>query len=278
MKVVLIYNINKQESLAVCNDLAKYLYEHGIEIMPCGEKPAFSFDDLADTDFSLCDLGIVLGGDGTILATARVLSKFDLPFFGVNMGQVGFLSSTEKNYLYADIDKLLVGDYCIKEKLMLTARINRLGLDLEAYTAFGDFVINSDFCSRSITFEIIIDDNESTSYNADGVIIASPTGATGYSFSAGGPILMDNLDVIQITPVCPHSFFSRPILTAANSQITIVSTSPNNQSSLTVDGYLRISLQQNDQIIITRGNKAAKIIQFGCPDYLQRIKTKLFRI
>ena len=278
MKAALIYNINKQESLTVCEKLAKYLCEQGAQIMTRGDEPGFSFDDMADVDFSSCDIGIVLGGDGTILAAARVLARYELPFFGVNMGQVGFLSSTEKNDIYQDIDKLLAGEYTIKDKLMLQAKIERQGTEIGLYSAFGDFVINSDYCSRSITFDLSINENDSTSYNADGLIIASPTGATGYSFSAGGPILMDNLDIIQITPVCPHSFFSRPLITSAESMISIIAKSTNNEASLTIDGYLRIPLEKNDRIIITKSPDNAKIIQFGCQDYLARIKAKLFRV
>lgn len=277
MKIVIIYNAKRERSVEFTSTLSQYLYDHGAEVMPCYDKPGFSIEDLDGVDFSSCDAGIVLGGDGTLLAAVRALSVFDIPLFGVNMGRVGFLSSTEADDALAAVDKLLAGKYIIRERLMIKAALIRQGREKSVFTAFNDFVVSSGEYSRAITFDLSIASQAIDSYNADGVIVSTPTGSTGYSLSAGGPILMDDMDITLITPICPHTFFSRPIVASAGSEIDIVFKSDSHTAFLTADGQFRVTLAQNDLVSISAADKKAKIIQFGPDDYFARIKKKIYR-
>ena len=276
MKIVIIYNAKRKMSVDFTSTLAKYLYDRGVEVMTCHGKPGISITDLDGIDFSSCDAGIVLGGDGTLLAAVRALSLFDIPLFGVNLGRVGFLSSTEADGAFEAVDKLLAGQYCIKERLMIKASLIRNGKEEAAFTAFNDFVVSSGEYSRAITFDLSIDSQAIDSYNADGVIVSTPTGSTGYSLSAGGPILMDDMDITLITPICPHTFFSRPIVASAGSEIEIVFKSDSHTAFLTADGQFRVTLAKNDLVAISAADKKARIIQFGRNDYFSRIKKKIY--
>lgn len=277
MKIVIIYNAKRERSVGFTSTLAKYLYERGAEIMPGPDKPGFPIDQLEGVDFSSCDAGIVLGGDGTLLAAVRALSVFDIPLFGINMGRVGFLSSTEEDGALAAVDKLLAGRYSLRERLMIKASLIRDGEEQSVFTAFNDFVVSSGEYSRAITFDLSVDAQAIDSYNADGVIVSTPTGSTGYSLSAGGPILMENMDIMLITPICPHTFFSRPIVASADSKIDIVFKSDSHSAFLTADGQFRVTLAKNDLVSISAAEKKARIIQFGPDDYFERIKKKIYR-
>ncbi|MBQ9882430.1 MAG: NAD(+)/NADH kinase [Synergistes sp.] len=197
-----------------------------------------------------------------------------MPLFGVNMGRVGFLSSVEPDCVYQAIDKMLDGEYWLRDRLLVKAQVSRDEKLFAEYIALNDFVIGSGMFSRAITFDLWIDNEQINSYNADGIIISTPTGSTGYSLSAGGPILMDDMDITLITPVCPHTFFSRPIVANASSKVEIVC---NSKASLTVDGQFRLPLIKNDEVKICGADIKAKIIQFANNDYFERIKNKLYR-
>ena len=276
MKIALLYNKTKQATIDMTHDLAKYLYAREIEIMTCDNSPGVPLDKLDKMDFSSCDAGIVLGGDGTLLAAVRALSPCGVPLFGVNMGRVGFLASVETADVYSAVDRLLEGDYSMRERLIIKATVGRDDESSSSeYTAFNDFVVETGAYSRAITFDLDIDSQPINSYNADGVIVSTPTGSTGYSLSAGGPILMDDLDITLITPVCPHTFFSRPIVAKAESIVDILCRS---NASLTADGQFRVLLKKGGKVSISAADHKAKIIEFNKNDYFERIKNKLYRI
>lgn len=278
MKTVLLYNSKNKDSLDFANILSQYLYDLGVETMLCKDSYCHSLTDFENAGFSGCDAGIVLGGDGTLLAAARIFAVFSLPFFGINMGRVGFLSSAEKDEAFSALERLVHGNYDIEERLMIKASLIRKEKEVASFIAFNDFVINSGGYSRSINYDLCIENQSGVSYNADGVIIATPTGSTGYSFSAGGPILMDNMNIILITPICPHTFFSRPIVASAKSEIIIICRSNSYVASLFSDGQFRASLQKDERIVVSAADYKAKLIRFGNNDYFKRIITKLYRI
>ena len=274
MKLVLLYNKTREKSIEFTYDLAKYLYDKDVELMTCGDEPGFSLEKLDGVDFSSCDAGIVLGGDGTLLASVRALSPCGVPLFGVNMGRVGFLSSVEKEGAYDAIDRLLTGKYTVRDRLVIKSQVFRKGELAAEYIAFNDFVVGTGIYSRAITFDLTIDGQQINSYNADGIIISTPTGSTGYSLSAGGPILMDDMDITLITPFCPHTFFSRPIVANASSRVEVIC---NSDAALTADGQYRLPLIKEDKVTISAADKKARIIQFANNDYFARIKSKLYK-
>jgi len=274
MKLALIYNEKRERTIELTGELAKYLYALNVDIMLCGDIPGFSLDNMKGVDFSQCDTAVVMGGDGTMLAAVREIAPYGVPLFGINMGRVGFLTSVEKEDAFSAIDKLLKGEYTIRERLIIKAGVMRDGKLYASHTAFNDFVVGTGAYSRAITFDLSIDGQPINSYNADGIIVSTPTGSTGYSLSAGGPILMDDMDITLITPVCPHTFFSRPIVASASGKIDILC---NSKACLTGDGQTCTTLEQGDLVFISAAESKARIIQFGENDYFERIKNKLYK-
>ncbi|MDO4581004.1 MAG: NAD(+)/NADH kinase [Bacillota bacterium] len=277
--IAVIFNGENAKSRAKAAEVAAYIGERQAGLFAPPGGFGYTIDDLREgVDFGGCDAAVVLGGDGTLLAAVRHLSEYGVPLFGVNMGRVGFLSSVENEQAFDAIDWYLAGNYFIQERLMLSCKLYRGGREIESCTAFNDLVVNSGVFSRAVTLDLFIDKQKINSYNADGIIVSTPTGSTGYSLSAGGPIVMEDLSIMLITPVCPHTFFSRPIVASAAGEVEIVCKSAAGVASLTSDGQYRFSVEKEDEIAISAADTKALIIRFSQHHYFERIKEKLYKI
>ena len=276
MYIAFTYNTKNPSAEQLMQAMAAYMQSKGAKVLEHDGEIGVPLGNIHKCDFSGCDACVSLGGDGTLLATTRRVSVFGMPLFGVNMGQVGFLSAVEKERAFDALDSLLAGNYTIQERLMLTASLNRGGNVLTSCSAFNDIVVSSGINSRAVTLDLSIDGEAINSYNADGIIISTPTGSTGYSLSAGGPIVLEDLGVTLITPVCPHSFFSRPIVASAASRIEIINRSEASAASLTADGQHRFTLELDDVITVSQASYCARMIRFNGDSYFQRIKRKLY--
>ena len=276
MRIAFTYNTKNASAIQLMQAMAGYLQTKAVEVLEHNGERGVPLTSIHNCDFSGCDACISLGGDGTLLATTRRVAEYGIPLFGVNMGQVGFLSAVEKESAFDALDNLLSGNYTVQERLMLVASLSRSGQVLTSCSAFNDIVVSSGINSRAVTLDLSIDGEIINSYNADGIIISTPTGSTGYSLSAGGPIVMEDQDVALITPVCPHSFFSRPIVASAASLVEVVNRSVASAASLTADGQYRFSLERDDLISVCKAPYRAKMIRFNGDSYFQRIKRKLY--
>jgi NAD+ kinase len=219
---------------------------------------------------------IVLGGDGTILATARAIHNCDVPILGINLGNLGFLTSIEMANLDEGIKKLSLGEYHIEERIMLDCSIqnyknegNRLALN--------DVVISRETMSGMYKYGINVNGKYYTTFNSDGIIIATPTGSTAYSLSAGGPIIYPTIDVISITPICPHSLNSRSIILAADSKISISISGNVGKIVLSLDGQSHCDIENTDIINIKSAEKKCKIIKLNGDDYFNVLRNKIFK-
>lgn len=277
--IAIAYNNTSEKCQRLLLQLADYIQRQGGQLLHNDGAPGFLVTELNRHDLRSCTAVICLGGDGTLLAAVRQLAPLGVPLFGVNMGRVGFLSAVEKDGAFAAVDRLLAGDYCIQERMMLNCRLKRNGQVITECSAFNDIVVSSGINSRAVTLDLSIDCERITSYNADGIIVATPTGSTGYSLSAGGPIVVEDMDIMLITPVCPHSFFSRSIVASALSEVEIINGSASQAASLTADGQFRFALEKEDEIAISAAAYKARIIRFaGGSGYFERIKNKLYRM
>lgn len=278
MACLLIYNGKNDSAHALLLEAARYIMYQGGEI--AGSPEGYSIDQLYSTDMRIpgsCREALVFGGDGTLLAAVRRLSAYGIAVCGVNMGRVGFLSSIEREELYTGIDRLLSGDYDVKSRMMIHCQVERNGQIVAEYDAFNDFVIRSGELSRAISYSLDIDGQHVNDYLADGVIISTPSGSTAYSFSAGGPILMNDLQLLLITPVCAQPLFSRSIIAAADSRAVVVCTGERDKPSLTADGQSCFSLQYHDRLLLSAAENSASIICIWKENYFERIKQKLYR-
>ena len=224
------------------------------------------------------DVVIVLGGDGTILRVARQFSGTNLPILGVNLGQMGFLAEVEPPVLEQALTLLLEGKYKVRHRLMLSARVFREDRLVAEYTALNDVVITKGPFSRIIYLDTYVNDKHLESYPSDGIIVATPTGSTGYSLSAGGPIVNPALDVMIITPICPHLLHHRSVIVSSSERVSIKAWTRQAEVILTVDGQMGFTLQDDDMIHVTRAPLTTPLIQLQGSDFYTLLHRKLTKV
>jgi NAD+ kinase len=221
------------------------------------------------------DLVVVLGGDGTLISVARLVGDRQVPILGVNLGSLGFLTEITLAEMYPALERCLKGDYEISERMMLRVSLHRQGEEIEGHQVLNDVVINKGALARIIDLETEVDGRYLSTFKADGLIISTPTGSTGYSLSANGPIVHPQLDCLLITPICPHTLTNRPIVVAGDALISITLQSVNEDVFLTLDGQVGFELKYGDEIRIRRAERPTRLIQSRSKDYFEVLRTKL---
>lgn len=224
---------------------------------------------------ALADVIIVLGGDGTLLSTCRLVAEKEVPVLGVNIGGLGFLTEVPVEKLYEMLEMVLSGDCPIEERLMLKAQVLRHGAAIAEYTILNEVVVNKAALARIIDLETYINHSYVTTFKADGLIISTPTGSTAYSLSAGGPVLYPTLDNIVVTPICPHTLTNRAIVLAGNSVIEVILRSPTERVYLTLDGQLGFSVMQNDTVVVVKSPFKTRLLIPCDRDYFEILRKKL---
>ena len=221
------------------------------------------------------DLLIVLGGDGTLLGVARDINgKYDVPILGVNIGNLGFLSSIEIQDFSEALKKIKNGQYIIQNRILLECTMLNQD-DNDKGKALNDVVIARGTLSRMAKFEVFIDNKLYYRFKGDGLIVSTPTGSTGYSFSAGGPFIYPDVDVIILTPICPHTRGMQPIVLKSSSEILIKAENYNGEIYLTFDGREAKQINDNTSIIIKKAKQIAKILLFDNYDYFNVLRQKI---
>lgn len=221
------------------------------------------------------ELIIVVGGDGTILRVARDLACWNLPVLGINLGQKGFLAEIEVEQMERFLQYIATDQYTYHERMMLDTSLRRKNQELAAYLALNDIVVSRGPFSRIIEVESYINDDFMESYSGDGVIVATPTGSTGYSLSAGGPIVNPTMQLFVITPICPHSLYNRSVIISGKDLIRLQVDSRQVEVMLTVDGQVRHTLEDKDQIIIKRSEQTVRLVSFQDYTFYRMLHQKL---
>jgi NAD+ kinase len=226
---------------------------------------------------SLVEMLIVLGGDGTLLSASRLVADAhrDVPIFGVNLGSLGFMAEVSLDELYDNLEKAIAGKLATEDRIMLTASVLREGKRLSRYRVLNDAVINKGALARMMELRVSVDDGLLTTLRADGLIIATPTGSTAYSLSAGGPIVHPTLHCFVVTPICPHTLSNRPIALPDNVVVTVCLTSQSEDVLLTLDGQIGFPLLPNDVVEIKKSRFKMKLIKHPTKSYYEILRTKL---
>jgi len=219
------------------------------------------------------NLIIVLGGDGTILRAAREYAPREIPILGVNMGRVGFLSDIKINEFKHYIERIVNGDYKLDPRVMMEVIILKNNEEKEKYHCLNEIVIRSKY-PRIQQIDVKIQGLNAGSYLGDGLIIATPTGSTGYSLSAGGPIIEPDLEVFILTPIASHLITKRPVLVGADKEI-ILKPIDYSDTSICLDGQVHINLQQDDVIKIRQANFKVKLIKLKDVPFFSTIDSRL---
>jgi NAD+ kinase len=220
------------------------------------------------------DLVVVLGGDGTLLSAARVTAAVDVPLLGVNLGSLGFLTEVPLPALYSMLDAIAEGRAAVEHRSLMQVQLLREGTVRGSYNVFNDAVVNKTVLARLNTYDLYIDEVFVSSYRADGMIIATPTGSTAYSLSAGGPVLMPSVNAFVITPVAPHSLTHRPLVVPDSAEIEILLRSEEDVAYLSLDGQPGLDLRDGDRVRCRRSEHQVNLFRTGT-DFFQLLRTKL---
>lgn len=224
-----------------------------------------------DADMSF---GIVLGGDGTVLAAFRQLAPLGIPLLTVNTGHMGFLTEAYLNQLPQALEKLLAGDYQVEERSMLTVRVFRQETLLWEALSLNEMVIHREPLTSMCHFEVQVGNHAPVDIAADGVIISTPTGSTAYSLSSGGPVVTPDVPVLQLVPICPHSLASRALVFSEQELVTIHPATPN-QLVMVVDGNGGCYVLPEDYVQIERSSYSARFIRIQSPEFFRVLREKL---
>lgn len=276
-KIGIVVNLRKQEALNTALELIKLIEEQRADSMLCREAAVLL--GISEEGYSLqqmgerADLLLILGGDGTLLNIAKSACFYNLPILGINLGRLGFLTEVEVGSIRTAIKQLIDGDYIIEERTMLEASSSH-NKSMQ-YLSLNDIVISRGSLSRIISYNISINNIYLDSYMADGVIIATPTGSTAYSLSAGGPIVCPSIPGIVLTPVCPHTLYSRSLVINNSDKIDITLTEIRGEAYMTVDGQKGIPLVIDETITICKSSMTTKLIKLKEQSFYRNLRTRL---
>lgn len=237
-----------------------------------GESP---YDGRLQEFADQCDLILVFGGDGTFLRAARQTEACEVPLLGINMGSLGFLTLIKLAEMESVLREILAGKYRCEERMRLVATLERDGEKQGKYLALNDAVIHMSHGNRLVEFKVSVGGQYLGSYRADGLIVATPTGSTAYSLSAGGPIVHPCMDALVATPISPHALSIRPILVGGEEEFCIHIGPRSGEAILTLDGSMNVWLQQDDAIAIRRSGRSLRIVLPRDFDYFGLVGEKL---
>jgi NAD+ kinase len=272
-------NSGKPAALEVAAAANAYLCQRGLTVnlqTRVAEALGLAGRGMPDDAVADSDAVLVLGGDGTILATARLCAPLGTPMLPVHVGRFGFLTAVAPEDLSLALDALLDGNYSEEERMMLWCETHRHGTLHDSGLALNEVVVANGPLSRVLHLRTSIDGKYVTTYAADGIIVATPTGSTAYSLSAGGPLVHPNLQTLLVTPICPHTLTARALLVLPESEVmVVVERDPHDMVRVTIDGQLGFPLQAADEIHIRRAQHHARFLSVGGADFYDKLQNKL---
>ncbi len=273
-KVCVIANAGKETVSERAEQIRVFFHDRGIEcvILLDDFSEKTSYEPVLQDDI---ECAVVLGGDGTLIHVARKLAEKKIPVFGINMGNLGFLTHADSGKAREALESLVAGEYCIEERMMLEASVEGMVFG----TALNDVVLTRNGFSRIISVGVFVNGKPVCNYRGDGVIVATPTGSTGYNLSAGGPVVAPKTELFIITPICPHSLSARSILLSAEDELHIVireeKKTQDEEAIITLDGQRAKDLAAEDTIVIRKSEKKAYFIQLNDRSFFDALHRKL---
>lgn len=276
----IIANSDKDENLKLSYEIADYLTSQGKHciIRRKDQEYAESHNQILAEEVECI---LVLGGDGTLLRAARELADRKIPFLGINLGHLGYLAEIEKQNVQAALEKLISDEYTIEDRMMLTGSVYVDGVKVEQDVALNDIVINRFGNLRVVNYDIFVNDQYLNSFTADGMIISTPTGSTGYSLSAGGPIISPTASMLVLTPICPHTLNSRSIVLSGDDRIRIQigesRRSDYDEACVTFDGDTNVPMKTGDYVEIQKSTEVTRILKINQVSFLEVLRNKLSR-
>jgi len=283
-RIGLVLKPHQPEALKTICELTQWLTARGIELVGgpeleqdriqqatgCSVREVQS-EKLAEA----VDLVLVLGGDGTMIATARMIGHSDVPVLGVNFGGLGYLAEFRIEELHSALEAILAENYRLDKRVMLSVELLRGQESITKNRVLNDVVINKSALARIIEIEAYFNQQFVNSFRADGLIVSTPTGSTAYNLSAGGPVIFPSMNAIVITPICPFTLSNRPIVVPDDADIELRLKTDKEDVALTLDGQVGFALQVEDRVMIKKSNTTFKLIQPANRNYFDVLRDKL---
>lgn len=265
MLIGVLHHPNKPESIPLADKIADWCRSVGHEAWRGSNQDQEEVHRVTAT----CGMLVVLGGDGSILRAARFAVPYSTPIFGVNMGRVGFLSEATPEEWQQKLEMVMAGEYWIESRFLLHANLIRDGDLVESYMALNDFVVGRGTQARVVRMRLSVDGDEITTYTADALIAATPTGSTAYSMAAGGPLLPPQIKNFLLIPVAPYLSLDRAVVLHQEAE-ALIHVTTDHGATLTVDGQDAIELFDGDDIVIHKHEHEARFIRVGPSSYFYR--------
>lgn len=279
-RVGVIANSDKPAALDYAKEAVRYLADKVDQIVLQHAVAAHTgHREFAADDHDVCstDVVLVFGGDGTILRASRLCAPAGAPMLGVNLGRFGFLNEIAPEHLCPSLDRLIAGDFDVSERLTLECIIQRGDQVIGKDIALNEIVVAHGRLARVLQLSIALNNKFLTSYAADGIIVATPTGSTAYSLSAGGPLVHPSIQTMLLTPICPHTLTSRALLVPESHEIAVsVDRSDGDVIQVTIDGQRGLAMDPHDLVIVRRSTTPARLVtHIGGDSFYEKLQSKL---
>ncbi|HEB30426.1 MAG TPA: NAD(+)/NADH kinase [Spirochaetes bacterium] len=235
-----------------------------------------AFNEEVQQKIPLTNLCVTFGGDGTLLYAARIFSQHEVPIIGVNLGRLGFITEFSEADVLECLECVINENNEFEDRIMVDVQVFRDGSYLYRSTGLNDLIINTGGISRLIQLEVSSGKNKIGSYRADGIIVATPTGSTAYSLSAGGPILAPTMSAFVICPICPHSLGARPLVVPSEERVMIKIMSEDMEIMGTIDGQVAFDLEFMDEVYIEKSKTVTKLVSLGTRRFYDIVNEKLY--
>lgn len=280
MKIAVIPNLSKKNADVYTSKVIKKIFSLNAEVLMLSDKQKFFNDrkikyysNIGNLIFN-CDIVITIGGDGTIIHKAKHAARFSKPILGINLGKIGFVAGLEPTEI-DKLEQLIKGKYTVEKRMMLSVNVKK-GETTRKFYALNDVVITKGVYSGLVNLNVTLNNDEITKYVADGIILATPTGSTAYSLSAGGPVIEPSMKCILLTPICQHSMFSRPVIFGENSKINITAkTREKDESVLSIDGGRPIIISDRDLVSVEAAKMTVSLIKLKNQNFYKVLNSKL---
>ncbi|UCB52053.1 MAG: NAD(+)/NADH kinase [Candidatus Zixiibacteriota bacterium] len=273
----IIANVKKELTKGVVEEIIGWAGQNGFDFFICEEL--ISLVGHREKSLPRVELGkeshllVSLGGDGTMLASARAVGEHQTPILGINLGGVGFLTEINCNDIQNTLGKLKQGDYFIEKRMVLETEVEGAG-KLDQY-ALNDVVLDKGEVARLFLSHLYLQDEFICSYSADGLIVSTPTGSTAYCLAAGGPIINPRMNAIIVSPICPHTLASRPIVFSENETLKVVVELSSRHAVLTIDGQVAFNLKSGSSVSIRKAKHPVNLVKFRDRSFYDILRTKL---
>lgn len=283
-RVGVVVKPHQHEAVKTICELTVWLAAHGIQLVgePALERERIEHEtgcavEVRESDELAADIDLllVLGGDGTMIATARLVGDSEVPVLGVNYGSLGYLAEFRIEEMLPALESILQGNYRLDRRVMLSVQHVRGEESLRQGRALNDVVINKSALARIIEIEAYLNEQFVNSFRADGLIISTPTGSTAYNLSAGGPVIYPSMNAIVVTPICPFTLSNRPIVVPDDAQIELRLKTEKEEVALTLDGQLGFPLKVGDRVLIRKSKTTFNIVQPMNRNYFDVLRDKL---